>query len=77
MAQKNMNRDTNKSQTPNTKQSGTQQVRGSELREKMDESFKKGEEFRRENQGADQMRSEVNRTSADARKDTDTKRKVP
>ncbi|WP_413289191.1 hypothetical protein [Bdellovibrio sp. HCB337] len=70
MAQKNMDRDMKKP-------TSEQQVRGSDLREKMGESLEKGEEFRREHQGADQMKTEVNRSSADTRKDTETKRKAP
>lgn len=77
MAQKNMNPNITKSQKPRQERSGSQPVRGSELRGKMTESLEKGEEFRRANQGADQIKSEVNRSSSDRHKDTGSRNKVP
>jgi hypothetical protein len=40
-----------------SKNSNVQQARGPELRDKMEQSQKKGEQFRTENQGRDAMKS--------------------
>lgn len=71
MAQENTNKNMNKSQKPQ------QQVRGSELRNKMNESREKGEEFRRERHGNDELDTTVNRPSSDTHKDMDKKTKAP